>query len=219
MTSQSARWRLKSPASWLFTQSFIQGADRRKHQSSASLAFVMWIHWGPVNSPHTGSVTRKMFPFDDIVMYLRHAAHLNWLTTGLIGLDEIWSPTGTQFRNITTQHLRYGLAYIYVYTYIYIYMYIFTNMVIGDVLNKFHAQIILESFIWNMFQLNLHDQHHKHCPRPFLTHRGLVMPYGDKSLDQHWLRYWRVAWRQIKKANFCTWKLPSYRTGVSFTTV
>ena len=40
MTSQKVRWRLKSPASRLFTQPFIQGADQRKHQSSASLAFV-----------------------------------------------------------------------------------------------------------------------------------------------------------------------------------
>ena len=42
-------------------------ADQRKHQSSASLAFV----WGPVNSPHKGPVTRKMFPFDDVTMYRR----------------------------------------------------------------------------------------------------------------------------------------------------
>ena len=28
------------------------GADKRKHQSSASLSFVQGIHWGPVNSPH-----------------------------------------------------------------------------------------------------------------------------------------------------------------------
>ena len=42
-------------------------ADQRKHQSSASLAFVWWIHRGPVNSPHKWPVTRKMFPFDDII--------------------------------------------------------------------------------------------------------------------------------------------------------
>ena len=33
------------------------GADQRKHQSSASLAFVWGIHRGPVNSPHKWSVT------------------------------------------------------------------------------------------------------------------------------------------------------------------
>ena len=44
------------------------GADKRKHQSSASLAFVWGIHRSPVNSPHKGPVTRKMLPFDDVIM-------------------------------------------------------------------------------------------------------------------------------------------------------
>ena len=44
------------------------GADQRKHQSSASLAFVLGIHRWPVNPPHKGPVTRKMFPFDDVIM-------------------------------------------------------------------------------------------------------------------------------------------------------
>ena len=44
------------------------GADQRKHQSSASLAFVRGIHQWPVNSPHKWPVTRKMFPFDDVIM-------------------------------------------------------------------------------------------------------------------------------------------------------
>ena len=44
------------------------GADQRKHQSSASLAFMQGIHRGPVNSPHKWPVTRKMFPFDDVIM-------------------------------------------------------------------------------------------------------------------------------------------------------
>ena len=43
-------------------------ADQRKHQGSASLAFVRGIHRWPVNSPHKGPVTRKMFPFDDTIM-------------------------------------------------------------------------------------------------------------------------------------------------------
>ena len=48
------------------------GADQRKHQSSASLAFVRGIHRCPVNSPHKGPVTRKMFPFDDVIMNANH---------------------------------------------------------------------------------------------------------------------------------------------------
>ena len=44
------------------------GADQRKHQSSASLAFVRGFHRSPVNSPHKGPVTRKLFPFHDVIM-------------------------------------------------------------------------------------------------------------------------------------------------------
>ena len=43
------------------------GADDRKHQRSASLAFEWGIHQWPVNSPHKWPVTRKMFPFDDVI--------------------------------------------------------------------------------------------------------------------------------------------------------
>ena len=42
--------------------------DHRKHQSSASLAFVRRIHRWPVNSPHKWPVTGKMIPFDDVIM-------------------------------------------------------------------------------------------------------------------------------------------------------
>ena len=38
------------------------GTHQRIHQSSASLAFVA------VDSPHKWPVTRKMFPFDDVIM-------------------------------------------------------------------------------------------------------------------------------------------------------
>ena len=45
------------------------GADQRKHQSYASLVFMQGIHRWPVNSPHKGPVTRKMIPFDDVIMF------------------------------------------------------------------------------------------------------------------------------------------------------
>ena len=47
---------------------FCSGTDQRKHQSSASLAFMKGIHRWPVYSPHKGPVTRKMFPFDNVDM-------------------------------------------------------------------------------------------------------------------------------------------------------
>ena len=43
-------------------------AYQRNHQSGASLACVQGIHRGPVNSPHKWPVTRKMFPFHDVIM-------------------------------------------------------------------------------------------------------------------------------------------------------
>ena len=67
-----AWWRLKPPASRLFSQPSIQAhkekKDQRNLQSSASLAFVWGIHRLPVNSRHKWPVTRKMFPFDDVIM-------------------------------------------------------------------------------------------------------------------------------------------------------
>ena len=51
-------------------------ADQRKHQSSASLAFVREIHQGPVNFPHKWPVTRKMFPFDDVIILFQHLGSL-----------------------------------------------------------------------------------------------------------------------------------------------
>ena len=46
------------------------GADLRKHQSFASLALVRGIHRRPVDFPHKGSVTRKIFLFDDVIMFM-----------------------------------------------------------------------------------------------------------------------------------------------------
>ena len=54
------------------------GVNQRKHQSSASQAFVREIHRGPVNFPHKWPVTRKMFPFDDVIMcVLLHQSEQN----------------------------------------------------------------------------------------------------------------------------------------------
>ena len=42
------------------------GANQRKHQSSASLAFVRGLHRWSMNSPRKGSATRKMFLLYDV---------------------------------------------------------------------------------------------------------------------------------------------------------
>ena len=44
------------------------GADQRKHQSSASLAFVRGIHRDRWISRTKGQLRGKMFPFDDVIM-------------------------------------------------------------------------------------------------------------------------------------------------------
>ena len=91
MTPQWARWRLRSLASRLFTQPFIQ-TQIGKYQSSASLAFVRGIHRGPVNSPHKGPVTRKILPFDDVIMinhfmnmclYIHEKQNVYWISMSM----------------------------------------------------------------------------------------------------------------------------------------
>ena len=62
-------------------------ADQRKYQSSTSLAFVRGIYRRPVNSPHKGPVTRKMFPYDDVIMS-EHNIH--WMCLSLYILLVIW---------------------------------------------------------------------------------------------------------------------------------
>ena len=59
---------------------FYSGADQRKYQRSASLAFVRGIHRWPVNSPHKWPVTRKMFPFDGDIIYSKNDAKYASLT-------------------------------------------------------------------------------------------------------------------------------------------
>ena len=66
VTSWWARWRLKSPASRLFTQQFIQAQIKENIKSPR--------HW-PLCGELIGEfhaqmwpVTRKMFPFDDVIM-------------------------------------------------------------------------------------------------------------------------------------------------------
>ena len=74
------------------------GADQRKHRSSASLVFVRGIHRWPVNSPHKWPVTRKMFPFDDVIMWRRQGMEILWSFEGIIQQPACWF--ATLFRSI-----------------------------------------------------------------------------------------------------------------------
>ena len=62
------------------------GADQRKHERSASLVFVRGIHRWPVDHPHKGPLTRKMFPFDDVIMekVRRNRAHITRCTASYV---------------------------------------------------------------------------------------------------------------------------------------
>ena len=64
MTSWWARWRLKSPASPLFAQRLVLLQIKENIKAPCRWPLCGW----PVNSPYTRPVTRKMFPFDDVIM-------------------------------------------------------------------------------------------------------------------------------------------------------
>ena len=72
-------------------------ADQRKHQSSASRTFVSGIHRCLANSPHKGPVTRKMVPFDDVIMlfinwyrrYPRLVYDVYWPESNIWGFEEM----------------------------------------------------------------------------------------------------------------------------------
>ena len=83
------------------------GADQRKHQRSASLTFVRGICRWPVDSPHNGPVTWKMFPFDcfivmlkfswnaDGYMYIEFAINSSFFGVNENNLVRVWERRGT----------------------------------------------------------------------------------------------------------------------------
>ena len=73
------------------------GIDQRKHESSASLAFVWGINRGPANSPHKGPVTWKMFPFDDVIMWpvIRDTMTVIWRRR-----NEVWKKRCLKFASL-----------------------------------------------------------------------------------------------------------------------
>ena len=78
--------------------SIYAGAVQRKHQSSASLAFVQGIHRWPMNSTHKGPVTRKMFPFDDFIMCVVYTCVLSaWEMSCIHTLAPLFCPTAFRF--------------------------------------------------------------------------------------------------------------------------
>ena len=100
-------WRLKSAASLLFTEAFIKAQIKENDQCSASLAFVRRIHRWPVNSPHEEPVTRKMFPFNDVIMDLYLTQCNRKLTPQYlnVAMQSMWSRWFTKYYEIFYNHI------------------------------------------------------------------------------------------------------------------
>ena len=64
------------------------GANQRKHQSSASLAFVWGIHRWPVNFPHKRTVKRKIYPLDDVIMNWGQHTETEMISFGKIVVNQ-----------------------------------------------------------------------------------------------------------------------------------
>ena len=83
------------------------GTDQRKHQSSASLAFVRGIHRWLVNPPHKGPVTQKMFSFDDFIM--ANALELCLSCTNLSIFSHLWKGIPQhQHQSIVATSIEFG---------------------------------------------------------------------------------------------------------------
>ena len=82
------------------------GAYQSKHQCSVSLAFVRGIHRGPVNSPHKWPVTRKMFPFDDVIMSLSPACPLTDTRTTQI-IDQRDPQNDSTIYNLSSPNIQF----------------------------------------------------------------------------------------------------------------
>ena len=67
------------------------GTDQRKHQNSVLLVFVRGIHRWLVNSPHKGPVTRKMFPFDDVIMASQKSRQIEFQIYWIFYCSSCWS--------------------------------------------------------------------------------------------------------------------------------
>ena len=89
------------------------GAYQRKHQSFAWLAFVWGNHRWPVNSPHKKPVTRKMLPFDDVIMNkvaidMLYHTHISWHHWNVSLNTTVWTKGMPFLYNVSTFILIYS---------------------------------------------------------------------------------------------------------------
>ena len=92
------------------------GANQRKHQSSTSLAFVRGIHRGLMNSSHKGPVTRKMLPFDYVIMHfcyqVVHLWDLRLVRCRICGTG--WGKMATNGSHRESERCMYIFGHIYI---------------------------------------------------------------------------------------------------------
>ena len=88
----------------------------KRHQFSASLAFLNGIHRWPVNSPHKGPVKRKVFSFDDVIIHKGRANQTidYYLAVSLYEVfntwpSDRWYETNEASNNISLMSLRHIL--------------------------------------------------------------------------------------------------------------
>ena len=74
------------PASWLFIQLLFQTQIEENIKTPRHWPLCGGIHRGPVNFPHKWAVTRRMFPFRNVIMKLwahitmgHIAKHIQWI--------------------------------------------------------------------------------------------------------------------------------------------
>ena len=84
---------------------------RRRSKTASKLrvtGLCVGIHRGPINSPHKWPVTRKMFPFHDVIMYNTKKSKLKmeatsterligYVETCLILLNHCWQPKSRHY--------------------------------------------------------------------------------------------------------------------------
>ena len=88
-------------------------ADQRKHQNFSSLAFEWGIHRWPVISPHTWPVTRKMFPFDGVIMNEFNnqccARYVRQVLGQIKSFPYCWPTKDLSSNSVLANHLKYQI--------------------------------------------------------------------------------------------------------------
>ena len=105
VTSLWAWWRRKSPGSPLFTQPCKRAQIKENIKAPCHWPFVRGIHRWSVNSPHKWPVTRKTFPFNDVIMKLLRC---QWSIPEEYGYRNLKNRRGPVFK---THNKRMSCAY------------------------------------------------------------------------------------------------------------